>query len=73
MEEPHRKKDLLTVFEHVGVDRVMFSTDYPHWDFDHPVHAFQIRLPAEYRDQIYTENARAFYGLPAASGAGGAE
>lgn len=67
MEEPHRKKDLLTVFEHVGVDKVMFSTDYPHWDFDHPVHAFQVRVPADQRDRIYTENARAFYNLPARS------
>jgi predicted TIM-barrel fold metal-dependent hydrolase len=43
----------------------MFSTDYPHWDFDHPAHAFQVRLPAAQRDSVYTENARAFYKLPA--------
>jgi len=35
------------------------------WDFDHPAHAFQVRLPAAQRDSIYTENARAFYKLPA--------
>ena len=42
----------------------MFSTDYPHWDFDDPNHAFQVRLPADQRTKIYTENARAFYKLP---------
>ena len=66
IEEPHRPADLLTVFEHLGgIDKVMFSTDYPHWDFDHPAHAFRVRLRAVQRDKIYTENARAFYGLPA--------
>lgn len=65
IEEPRRPKDLLTVFEHMGgVDRIMFSTDYPHWDFDDPVGAFQIRLSREQRDRIYTENARELYGLP---------
>jgi predicted TIM-barrel fold metal-dependent hydrolase len=66
IEEPHRPADLQKVFEHLGgTDKVMFSTDYPHWDFDHPRHAFKVRLSAEQRDNIYTENARAFYKLPA--------
>ena len=65
IEEPHRPKDLLTVFEHLGgVDKIMFSTDYPHWDFDHPLHAFHVKVPTDVRDRIYTENARSFYGLP---------
>lgn len=66
IEEPHRPADLHKVFEHLGgVDKVMFSTDYPHWDFDHPLHAFHVRLPADQRQKIYTENARSFYKLPA--------
>lgn len=64
MEEPHRPPDLLTVFEHLGgVDRVMFSTDYPHWDFDNPGRAFPTALPTQWRDAIYANNARALYGL----------
>ena len=66
IEEPHRRGDLARVFDHMGgVDKVMFSTDYPHWDFDSPTHAFQERIPAEQKQQIYSENARAFYRLPA--------
>lgn len=66
MEEPQRRADLLTVFEHLGgVDKIMFSTDYPHWDFDSPVHALRVKLPAGQREQIYSENAREFYRLPA--------
>lgn len=65
IEEPHRPADLHKVFEHMGgVDKIMFSTDYPHWDFDHPAHAFKVRLSASQRDAIYTENARRFYKLP---------
>ncbi|SDS24042.1 amidohydrolase family protein [Microlunatus soli] len=64
IEEPHRPRDLLTVFEHLGgVDRVMFSTDYPHWDFDSPTRAFGVPLPAADAAAIYTENARSLYGL----------
>jgi predicted TIM-barrel fold metal-dependent hydrolase len=66
IEEPHRPKDLLTLFDHLGgVDKIMFSTDYPHWDFDNPTKAFQVPLPAPIRDRIYTENARELYRLPA--------
>lgn len=62
MEEPHRPKDLLRVFEHMGgSDRVLFSTDYPHWDFDHPDRAFQTRLPDEMRAGILAGNARNLY------------
>jgi predicted TIM-barrel fold metal-dependent hydrolase len=40
----------------------MFSSDYPHWDFDSPTHAFP-RLPDRLHDRIFSANARAFYGL----------
>jgi uncharacterized protein len=47
---------------------LMFATDYPHWDFDSPEEIAR-RLPAEWRDAVMSENARAFYRLavPAAA------
>ena len=41
----------------------MFSSDYPHWDFDSPTRAFPPGLPEPAREAIFSGNARAFYGL----------
>jgi predicted TIM-barrel fold metal-dependent hydrolase len=43
--------------------RVVFSTDYPHWDFDDPARALH-PLPKELRSRILGETARELYGLP---------
>jgi predicted TIM-barrel fold metal-dependent hydrolase len=68
MEEPTNPKHLLQVIEHLGSDdMLMFSTDYPHWDFDDPDRAFQVRLPSELKRKIFYENARALYS-PAVGG-----
>jgi hypothetical protein len=42
-------------------DRLMFATDYPHWDFDAPDQAFPVRLPPDLERAVMTENARALY------------
>jgi uncharacterized protein len=63
IEEPERPRDMLSTLEWIGVDRVMFSTDYPHWDQDDPRFAFKVALPEEWKRKIYHENARALYGL----------
>jgi uncharacterized protein len=42
-------------------DLLCFSSDYPHWDFDDPVHLLK-RLPAAWRDKVMFENAAALYG-----------
>ena len=37
MEEPPRRQDFPALLEQIGMDdRLMFATDYPHWDFDAP-------------------------------------
>jgi uncharacterized protein len=41
---------------------VMFSTDYPHWDYDHPEPTLR-RLPDEVRDLFAYENAAGLYGF----------
>jgi predicted TIM-barrel fold metal-dependent hydrolase len=63
MEEPARASDLITLFERIGWDRLLFSTDYPHWDFDDPRHAFRAPLSAAQRDQVLFGNAQKFYGI----------
>ncbi len=40
---------------------LMFATDYPHWDYDNPDRAFQVRLSADLKRKIFSENARALY------------
>lgn len=64
MEEPPDPKHLLQVIDHLGSEEMlMFATDYPHWDFDEPERAFQVRLPEDLKRKIFSENARATYAL----------
>src|SRR3712207_2024690 len=63
MEEPERGAHLLDVMGWIGWDRILFATDYPHWDFDDPRQALPGLIPAERRRGIYGGNARALYGL----------
>ena len=54
---------MLSTLEWIGWDRVMFSTDYPHWDQDDPRYAFKVTLPEDARRRIFRDNAMAFYRL----------
>ena len=45
-------------------NRLVFSSDYPHWDGDSPAQAMPVRLPDELQRRIFSDNARALYGLP---------
>jgi len=42
---------------------LLFCSDYPHWDFDSPTHAFP-KMDNELRQRIFYENARELYRLP---------
>jgi predicted TIM-barrel fold metal-dependent hydrolase len=42
---------------------LMFASDYPHWDFDSPLHAFP-KLADKTWDRIFYQNAAELYGLP---------
>ena len=64
MEEPRQPRHLRQMLEHLnGAERLMFATDYPHWDFDSPDQALPTDLPREVRRRVMAENARAFYKL----------
>ncbi|MGA0532585.1 amidohydrolase family protein [Hansschlegelia sp. KR7-227] len=50
----------------MGSDEILvFSTDYPHFDFDDPHMAIPRALPADLREKILWKNAADFYGLSA--------
>ncbi len=56
-------KHLLQIFEMMDAEHIlMFASDYPHWDFDSPTHAFP-KLPDALHQRIFRDNAQEFYGL----------
>jgi uncharacterized protein len=63
-EEPDDPKHLLQIIDMMGSDEMlMFSTDYPHWDFDAPGPVFPSIMPAALKRKILWDNARDFYGF----------
>ena len=61
MEEPDDRRHVLDSMEWIGWDRLLFASDYPHWDFDDPFRAFPAGVTPERHRQICTENAKAVY------------
>jgi predicted TIM-barrel fold metal-dependent hydrolase len=60
--EPKRRHHLHVLCEIAQADRtLMFSSDYPHWDFDDPRHALTA-LPADIRQRVSVDNAVETYG-----------
>ena len=54
------------LIEMIGADSLLFATDYPHWDFDHPA-AFDAHLKAVFdedeREQVLSGNAAEAFDL----------
>jgi predicted TIM-barrel fold metal-dependent hydrolase len=63
MEEPEDKAHLADIIEWIGEDKVMFASDYPHWDFDDPFIAVPAGLGEARRRKIFSGNAMALYGF----------
>ena len=64
-EHPEHFREMLGHLEHLGLaDRVMFSTDYPHWDFDAPDKSFPEIVTGELRERIFRRNAAALFRFP---------
>lgn len=63
MEEPEPKARVLDTIEWIGWDRLLFATDYPHWDYDDPSHVLPAGVAMERRRGFFRDNARAVYGL----------
>lgn len=63
IEEPERRA-FLSVLDWADADRLLlFSSDYPHWDFDDP-HQIRQRVPKNLRRRIFRDNAIELYDLP---------
>ena len=62
MEEPSRPRQLVECIDWIGWDRLLFATDYPHWDFDQPDRVLPSWVDAEKRRAFFTDNALRVYG-----------
>lgn len=64
-EPPATLAQLVAQLERAGFgERLMFSSDYPHWDFDNPDVVIPRGLPPAARTAIMGANAASLYGIP---------
>jgi uncharacterized protein len=64
IEEPTKPEQFHQLLAQMDMnDRLMFATDYPHWDFDAPDQALPVRLARPLEEAIMAGNARALYKL----------
>ena len=63
MEEPETREHLLDTIEWIGWEKLLFATDYPHWDFDEPSRALPIRVGKEQKEAFFLKNALELYNL----------
>jgi len=60
--EPEDSRHVLALCEMIQAERtLLFSSDYPHWDFDNPRRALAV-LPEPMRSRILGQNAAELYG-----------
>ena len=63
-EHPHQFGQLLEQLETLGVtQRLLFSSDYPHWDFDAPDRALPREMSAELKRGVLAGHAADLYGF----------
>jgi predicted TIM-barrel fold metal-dependent hydrolase len=63
IEEPTKPEYLSQIYEMIdGKNTIIFSTDYPHWDFDSPNTAMQ-NIPEDWHENILYKNAASFLNL----------
>lgn len=64
IEEPPKREYFTQLLEHLNMnDRLMFATDYPHWDFDSPDRAIPNQIDPALRQAIMAGNAYSLYRL----------
>jgi uncharacterized protein len=61
-DEPEKPAYLMQLLDQLGMnDRIMFASDYPHWDFDDPRRVLPRSLGRELRSKIIRENAERLF------------
>jgi len=61
VEEPRDPQHFLESVHQLGPDKLMYSGDYPHWDFDPPVDSLPARLEPELEAKVLGGNAAALF------------
>ncbi len=64
IEEPESLADMADIIRIIGEETVLFASDYPHHDFDHPKKVYDIPVPIEVKRKIMGENALRALGIP---------
>ena len=63
IEEPESNEQLQMLLDWLDGDQLlMFASDFPHWDFDHPDRTL-ISVPPETRQRIFSKNAEEAFAL----------
>eukprot|EP01037_Dinobryon_pediforme_P002126 gene2126-2163_t len=62
MEEPEPRAHLRDTIEWIGWDRLLFATDYPHWDYDDPATCLGLQVSKAEREAFFMGNAASLYG-----------
>jgi predicted TIM-barrel fold metal-dependent hydrolase len=64
IDEPAKPQHMRETLEWIGFDKILFSTDYPHWDYDDPATALsKIRMSEQEKRMVFRDNAAGLYGL----------
>jgi hypothetical protein len=63
MEDPERRDHLFELIDWIGWEKLLFATDYPHWDFDDPSRVLPPGVSDTNRDAFYLGNAKKVYGI----------
>jgi predicted TIM-barrel fold metal-dependent hydrolase len=61
-----KRENVVELLHSMGLeDRLVYSSDYPHWDADE-IEYLSTRLPAEWHARVFVDNACALYGWKSA-------
>jgi len=62
IEEPADARDFLSLLGMVRAEeRLCFSSDFPHWDFDDPGNVFPSSVSSAWREKVFRRNAEMLY------------